>query len=80
MKYRITTVLKVETDIITSFRVSLTGLVMMLVIIYVETFKIEVIRSSVRSTEELVSSPVRRRRPMLTFAFRFNVDKLLGPG
>jgi len=22
----------------------------------------------------------RRRRPMLTFAFRSNVDKLLGPG
>jgi len=43
--------------------------------------------SPVRSTEELMSSPVRRRRhhcrrrrPMLTFAFRSNVDKLLGPG
>ena len=40
--------------------------------------------SRVRSTEELMSLPVRRRRrrgrPMLTFAFRSNVDKLLGPG
>ena len=37
--------------------------------------------SPVRSTEELMSSPVRRRRcPMLTFAFRSNVDKLLGSG
>jgi hypothetical protein len=44
--------------------------------------------SRVRSTEELMSSPVRRRRrcrrrrrrPMLLFAFRSNVDKLLGPG
>jgi len=36
--------------------------------------------SPVRGTEELMSSPVRRRRPMLTFAFRSNVDKLLGPG
>ena len=35
--------------------------------------------SPVRSTEELMSSPVRRR-PMLTFAFRSNVDKLLGSG
>ena len=36
-----------------------------------------------RNTEELMSSPVRRRRrqpPTLTFAFRSNVDKLLGPG
>jgi len=37
--------------------------------------------SPVRSTgSELMSSPVRRRRPMLTFALRSNVDKLLGPG
>ena len=37
--------------------------------------------SPVRSTEELMSSSVRRcRRPMLTFAFRSNVEKLLGPG
>ena len=38
--------------------------------------------SPVRSTEELMSLPVRRhrRRPMLTFAFRSNVDKLLAPG
>ena len=38
--------------------------------------------STVRSTgSELMSSPVHRsRRPMLTFAFRSNVDKLLGPG
>jgi len=43
--------------------------------------------SPVRSTEELMSSPVRRRRrrcrrrrsPMLTSAFGPNVDKLLGP-
>jgi len=39
------------------------------------------ISSPVRSTGSvLMSSPVRRRRrPMLTFAFRSNVDKLLGP-
>ena len=37
--------------------------------------------SPVRSTEELMSSPVRHcRRPMLMFVFRSNVDKLLGPG
>ena len=37
--------------------------------------------SPVRSTgSELMSSPVRRRRPMLAFAFRPNVDKLFGPG
>jgi hypothetical protein len=34
--------------------------------------------SPARSTEELMSSP--GRRPMLTFAFRSNVDKLLGSG
>ena len=34
--------------------------------------------SNVRSTEELMSSHVHRC-PMLTFAFRANVDKLLGP-
>jgi len=34
--------------------------------------------SPVQSTEELMSSPVRRRRrPMLTFAFRSNVDNYL---
>jgi hypothetical protein len=41
-----------------------------------------VISLPVQSTgRELMSSLVRRRRhPMLTFAFRSNVDKLLGPG
>ena len=43
-----------------------------------------VFSSPVRSTEELMLSPVhrrrRRRRPMLTSAFRSNVDKLLDPG
>ena len=43
-----------------------------------------IVISPVRGTEELMSSPVRprrrRRRPMLTFAFSFIVDKLLGPG
>ena len=50
-EYRITTVLKVETDIITSFRVNLTGRVVILVIMYVETFKIEVIKSPKRCLE-----------------------------
>ena len=37
--------------------------------------------SPVQSTgSELMSSPVWRRRPMLMFTFRSNVDKLLGPG
>jgi len=47
-----------------------------------KTLKISMFSSPVRSTgSELMSSPVRRRRrPMLTFAFRSNVDKLLGPG
>jgi hypothetical protein len=48
------------------------------------SIKVVIFSSPVRSTEELMSSPVRRRRwrrhPMLTFAFRSNVDKLLGPG
>ena len=36
--------------------------------------------SPVRSTgSKLMSSPVYRWHPMLTFAFRSNVDKLLGP-
>jgi len=44
---------------------------------FVDSFVI--FSSPIRSTEELMSSPVRRRRrPM--FAFRSNVDKLLGPG
>ena len=45
------------------------------------------ISSAVRSTEEHMSSHVRHRRrrrrrrpPMLTFAIRSNVDKLLRPG
>ena len=58
--------------------------------LYSYTFKTEtrvIFSSPVRSAgSELMSSPVRRhhrrrrRRPMLTFAFRSNVDKLLGPG
>ena len=41
--YRITAVLKVETDIITSIEDNLMGRVAILVIMYVKTFKMEVI-------------------------------------
>ena len=42
-KYRITSVLKVETDIIASIEASLTGRAVILVIMYVEIFKIGII-------------------------------------
>ena len=43
VKYRITTVMKVETDIITNITVSLIGRAVLLVIMYVEIFKTDVI-------------------------------------
>jgi hypothetical protein len=42
-KYRITTVLKVETDIIASIAASPTGRAVVLMIIYVEIFKTDII-------------------------------------
>ena len=42
-KYRKTAVLKVETDIITSIKASLIGQAVILVVMYVETFKTDVI-------------------------------------
>jgi hypothetical protein len=52
---------------------------------YWSKFQREIFSSPVQSSStgsELMSSPVRwcRRRPLLTFAFRSNVDKLLVPG
>jgi hypothetical protein len=47
IKYRITSVLKVETDIIASITASTMGRVVILVIMYVETFKTDVIVLSI---------------------------------